>query len=200
MIDATWWKVHLFVSEWSDPETSSTAGSACAPLIILPGRGLLSSHRGFNRLSTRQCHKILWQTLQVKTKLAILLSLLLNVLEQKTVFTKVIVHGRYKMVFPSFGEFHQKKFPAFYPLLEFQVAVGQLTMLLLCARAFEIPVKSTLKVSGRCKYTHTHTQHMTKRLNSTSRLHLVANQLTFHKLWKCPWEIGTASSSGRPQS
>ena len=156
MIDATWWKVHLFVSEWSDPETSSAAGSACAPLIILPGRGLLSSHRGFNRLSTRQCHKILWQTLQVKTKLAILLSLLLNVLEQKTVFTKVIVHGRYKMVFPSFGEFHQKKFPAFYPLLEFQVAVGQLTMLLLCARAFEIPVKSTLKVSGRCKYTHTH--------------------------------------------
>ena len=69
--------------------------------------------------------------------------LLFNVFEQKTVFTKIIVLGCYKMVFPSFGEFHQKKFSAFNPLFQFLGAVRQVAMRSLRARAFLIPVEST---------------------------------------------------------
>lgn len=71
--------------------------------------------------------------------------ILYNVFKQKTVFSKVIVIWCYKMVFSGFGKFHQKEFPALLPLFKLLLPVRQLTQLVLCARAFEEPLKTEEK-------------------------------------------------------
>lgn len=57
------------------------------------------------------CYTIPQQTLLVN----MIIRILLDGLEEKTIFAKVIVIGSQKMIFSSFGQFHQKEFSAFPP-------------------------------------------------------------------------------------
>lgn len=90
-----------------------------------------------------------------------------NIFKKKTVFSKVIIVRCYKIIFPGFSKFHQKKFPALLPFPQLLITVRQLTLLLLCARVFEEPVgtqgskvsqqkpclfKSTIKPSARIHF------------------------------------------------
>lgn len=82
-----------------------------------------------------------------------------NIFKQKTVFSKVIIVRCYKIIFPGFSKFHQKKFPALLPLPQFLLAVRQLTVLFLRARVFEEPVSIEESTVSQDKF------HFTTNLN-----------------------------------